>query len=81
MGNWISVKEKPLPLEVWVLAYCTHFIYYSGNEEEIKTNEYKNNIMVLNYDGTYWKTANNTCGCCEYNLNVTHWQPLPKQPV
>jgi hypothetical protein len=80
--EWIEVEKKPIPKGMWVLAYCTHIVRYGeGQSEEDEDKRIK--VVKLEGEGTDphdWSTSNNTCGCCNYGLVVSHWMPRPISP-
>jgi hypothetical protein len=79
--NWTKVSDQNIPEETWVLGICSHLISRDGREDTIDDDE---KIKVLRWiksgENIYWETSDNTCKCCQFDLKVNHWMPLPPLP-
>lgn len=75
--GWIKVQDQPFPMDKEILVKA--YIIISNYGEKTK----KPFVMVATvYEGinslhfTY-TTNNNTCGCCNYELDIIEWMEIP----
>ncbi len=68
IGEWVSVKEKLPKLNVLVLIF-------DGSNTDVGFYTY--NEIKNSHD---WMPISSGCGCCDAEINATHWMELPEAP-
>lgn len=73
MSEWISVKDCPCPKHEWVLLCCIS-----------KENSILDPYILVGARGYLFDENRYECaygdGYIPYDIEITHWMPLPKLP-
>lgn len=75
--DWISVKDSLPPLtpnEAGVLRLPSDDCLVYTEHHDILTAAYT-------VSGEWVERHGTSCGCCAEDIEVTHWQPLPRAPA
>lgn len=76
--EWISIEDKEIPENEWVLAYCK--IQIDITEDDYDFAEDSPNIYTIRKNRSWYEVYSNTCGCCCREVYPINWMPLPKTP-
>lgn len=72
--KWVKVEDALPEIAEWVLAWGQ--VYSESNQCKIPFKQYVVQRYQIERHSNDWVTDS----CADYNIEVTHWMPLPTPP-